>query len=193
MTTTDTYTPLDQVATVSYSGSAAHAVTYTYDANGNRTAMTDASGTSSYTYDPFGELTSIENGASKTVAYSYDALGDTTSITYPLGAGRPGPTPTRVSYGYDAASELTSMSDFNGNTSVITNTADGLASSHHASVHQAMSNRTTYDPTDQPSALDLTQGATTLLGVLLRRRSLRGDYGRDRHPFEHALAGRLHL
>ena len=57
VTATDTYTPLDQVATVSYSDSTPD-VSYTYDADGNRTAMTDASGTSSYTYDPFGELTS---------------------------------------------------------------------------------------------------------------------------------------
>ena len=47
VTATNTYTPLDQVATVSYSDST-HDVSYTYDADGNRTAMTDASGTSSY-------------------------------------------------------------------------------------------------------------------------------------------------
>ncbi len=44
VTATDTYTPLDQVATVSYSDSTP-GVTYSYDADGNRTSMTDGSGT----------------------------------------------------------------------------------------------------------------------------------------------------
>jgi YD repeat-containing protein len=52
VTTTWTYTPLNQVATITYSGSSAHSVSYAYDANGNRTGTTDATGTSTYIYDP---------------------------------------------------------------------------------------------------------------------------------------------
>ena len=87
VTTTNTYTPLNQLATVSYSGSSAPSVSYSYDANGNRVSMSDGTGTSSYGYDVFNELTSYENGAGNTVSYSYDADGNTTGITYPLGAG----------------------------------------------------------------------------------------------------------
>ena len=47
ITTTWTYTPANLKATVSYSGSSAHSVSYTYDANGQLTAMTDATGSSS--------------------------------------------------------------------------------------------------------------------------------------------------
>jgi YD repeat-containing protein len=54
VTTTWTYTPLNQVATISYSGSSAHSVSYIYDPSGNQTEMTDATGTSSYLYDQFG-------------------------------------------------------------------------------------------------------------------------------------------
>jgi YD repeat-containing protein len=58
VTTTWTYTPLNQPATVSYSGSSAHSVSYSYDPDANQTGMSDATGTSSYVYDSFGELTS---------------------------------------------------------------------------------------------------------------------------------------
>jgi len=38
-----------------------HAVTYTYDAESNRTQMADGTGTTTYTLDPFGEVTSVKN------------------------------------------------------------------------------------------------------------------------------------
>src|ERR1019366_268924 len=63
VTTTWTYTPLNKQATVSYSHSSAHSVSYGYDANGNRMSMSDATGNSSYMYDPFDELISVTNGA----------------------------------------------------------------------------------------------------------------------------------
>jgi YD repeat-containing protein len=49
--------------------------------------MTDATGTSSYVYDPFGELTSASNGANQTMGYGYIPDGQLTSITYPLPSG----------------------------------------------------------------------------------------------------------
>lgn len=158
VTTTNTFTPLNQVATVSYSDST-HDVSDTYDADGNRTAMTDASGTSSYSYDPFGELTSAENGASKTVGYTYDALGDTTSITYPLGDGATWANTDIISYGYDPASELSSVTDFNGQTSPITNTPDGVPSELTLGSSGDEVN-TTYAANDAPSDVTLTNGST---------------------------------
>ncbi len=86
MTTTWTYTPLSKPATVTYSGETAHSVSYGYDASGNRTSMSDASGNSSYVWDQFGELTSATSGAGKTVTYGYNPDGQVTAITYPLGS-----------------------------------------------------------------------------------------------------------
>jgi RHS repeat-associated protein len=158
VTATDTYTPLDQVAGVSYSDST-HAVSYVYDADGQRSAMTDASGTSSYSYDPFGELTSTENGASKTVSYTYDALGDTTSTTYPLGSGATWAGTDTVTYGYDGSSALTSVTDFNANTSVLTNTADGAPSSLSLGA-SGDTVATSYAANDAPSSITLSNGST---------------------------------
>ena len=48
-------------------------MSYIYDANGHKVAMSDASGTSSFACDPFGELTSATNGAHQMAAYADNA------------------------------------------------------------------------------------------------------------------------
>lgn len=168
ITTTNTYTPLGKLASVSYSGSSAHSVSYSYDANGNLTQMVDASGTSTYTYDPFGELTSVENGAGKTVSYGYNSLGEETSITYPLGSGATWATTDTVNNGFDAAGRLTSVSDFEGNTISIASSADGLPTSEALGA-SGDTISTSYDASDAPSAIDLQNGSTTLLGFSYSR------------------------
>jgi RHS repeat-associated protein len=161
VTTTNTYTPLNQLATVSYSGSSAHSVTYSYDANGNRLSMTDGTGASTYTYDPFNELSSYENGAGNTVSFSYDADGNKTGITYPLGSGATWAAGHTVSYGYDNADELNSVTDFNGNAITVGNTADGLPNSLTLG-GSGDTISTSYDPTDSPSQITLANGSTIL-------------------------------
>jgi RHS repeat-associated protein len=121
---TMTYAPQGQLATVTYSNSAAHSEAYTYDVAGNRLSVTDASGTSTSTYDPFGELTSSANGAGQTVTYTYDAAGHTTGITYPLPAGATWATTNTVNYAYDLAGGLSSATDLRGKQMTITPTAN---------------------------------------------------------------------
>jgi RHS repeat-associated protein len=161
--TTYTYTPINLVSKVSYSSSKAPTVTDTYDADGNKVAMSDGTGSSSYTFDPFGELTSAENGASQTIVYAYNADGEVTGITYPLPSGSSWASTDTVAYGYDNADLLGSVTDFNNNSISISNTADGLPYSETlGSSGDTIS--TTYDPTDSPSAINLKSGSTTLLG-----------------------------
>jgi RHS repeat-associated protein len=161
VTTTRTYTPLNLTASVSYSGAAAHSVSSTYDANGNKTGMTDATGTSGYIYDPFGELTSAQDGAGQTTGYAYDAAGNVTGITYPLPASATWPTTDTVSYGYDNADLLTSVTDFNNNKITIVNTPDGLPNSR-ALGSAGDTIATGYDNTDSPSAITLKNSTSTL-------------------------------
>jgi RHS repeat-associated protein len=161
VTTTWTYSPLNKTATVSYSGSSAHSLSYTYDANGRKTGMSDATGSTSYVYDPFGELTSATNGANQVTGYGYNADGSTTSITYPLPTTATWATTSTVAYGYDHADMLNSVTDFNGNQITIGNTADGLPNSAAlGSTGDTIS--TTYDNTDAASAIALKNGITTL-------------------------------
>jgi RHS repeat-associated protein len=161
VTTTRTYTPLGQVATLSYSGSSAHSVSYSYDAGGNKTGMTDATGTSSYVYDSFAELTSATNGAGNTVGYGYNADGQLTEVTYPLPSTATWASTDTVSYGYDHADELNSMTDFNGHEISIGDTADGRPDS--ASLGSTGDTiATTYAANDQPSAIALKNASSTL-------------------------------
>jgi RHS repeat-associated protein len=161
VTTTWTYTPLNKVSTISYSGSSAHSVSYAYDAGGNITGMTDATGTSSDVYDSFGELTSAENGAGQTTGYSYSADGKMTGVTYPLPSSASWASTDTVIYGYDNADELTSATDFNGHQISIGNTADGLPNSIGLGA-SGDTIATTYDPTDNASLISLKSSSSTL-------------------------------
>ena len=123
--------------------------------------MTDATGSSSYTWNPFAELASATNGASKTVGYSYDADGDTTGITYPLPSSATWAATHTVSYGYDHADLLTSVTDFNNHQTTISNTADGLPYQQTLG-STGDSVNTSYDHTDMPSEISLANSSTTL-------------------------------
>lgn len=161
VTTTYTYAPLGKEASASYSGSSAHSVSYTYDADGNNTGMTDGTGTSSYIWDPFGELTAQTNGAGQTTSYSYDPAGDVTSITYPLPATATWATSSKATYSYYDAGNLSSVTDFNGNKTSVTDNADNLpASKALGSTGDTIS--TAYDATDTPSSIMLANGSATL-------------------------------
>ena len=160
VTTTNTYTPLNQLQAVSYSDSTP-GVTYGYDANGNKVSMSDATGNSIYSYDPFNELQDYKNGAGKHVGYAYNQDGNLTSLTYPLGTGATWATSSSITYGYDNADELNAITDFNGTTSSLTNTRDGLP--HVLSLGNTGDTLTTsYDPTDNPSDIKLASGTSTL-------------------------------
>ena len=107
-TTSYTYDADNRLVGITYSDGTTPAVAYAYNADGERTQMTDGTGTTSYTYDGDGRLTSETNGAGATVAYGYDPAGNLTSITYPSGK-----VVTRT---YNGANELASVTDWNGET-----------------------------------------------------------------------------
>lgn len=70
---------------------------YTYDGNGNRTTMTDATGVTTYGYDARNRQTSKQLPGGQTLSVTYDAVGNTTSSTDAGGT---------TNYGYDQANQL---------------------------------------------------------------------------------------
>jgi RHS repeat-associated protein len=155
ITTSKTYTPLNLVATVTYSSSTP-GITYTYDADGNVVGMTDASGTTTNGFDSFDEQTNSTNGAGLTVSHAYNLDGVVDRITYPLASGPTWTTHT-VAYQFDQAEDLTVVTDFNGSNSHIVYNADGLPTTLHLGTGGAVV-ATTYGANDEPSTI--TVGST---------------------------------
>jgi RHS repeat-associated protein len=114
--TTSTFDVTNRVIGLSYSDGSA-AVSYSFDAAGNRTQMIDGSGTVTYSYDNRNRLTNVNRGPD-TFTYGYDKASNIISRTYPDSTvvqstydddGRLSSTATTgatTTYGYDAASNL---------------------------------------------------------------------------------------
>jgi RHS repeat-associated protein len=63
------------------SGAVNSSFQYTYDAEGRRTSVTTADGTTTYGYDSIGQLTRVELPGGRTIEYVYDAAGNRVSVT----------------------------------------------------------------------------------------------------------------
>ena len=159
--TTMTYDADNELATVAYSDSSSENVTsITYDSDRQRTAMTDGTGSSSWSWDSLHRLTAYTNGNGATVSYgytygstTYDLKNQVRSIAYPNTVGTvtqswnndgtlasvtdwnsktttfgydananetgqtvPSTTNVTDTFGFNAANQMTSVSDSNGST-----------------------------------------------------------------------------
>jgi YD repeat-containing protein len=108
-TQTLSYNNRHQVTGITYgapSGVVATApVSFGYDAAGNRISMTDGLGSTSYSYDQLSRLTSetrnFTNVGSFTLSYGYNLANELTSVTDPTGAA--------VGYAYDKTGRMTDV------------------------------------------------------------------------------------
>ena len=107
--TTFTFDAANQLKTVTYSDGITPNVTgITYDSDGQRTGMTDGTGTSAWVWDSLHRLTSYTNGNGAQVQYAYNLRSLPTTITYPGSLN--------VTRGYDDAGRFTSIQDWLSNT-----------------------------------------------------------------------------
>ncbi len=75
-------------------------VSFTYDADNRKTAMTDSTGTTTYAYDAAGKLLSRAAPGVMAIAFGYDANGQVLTQSAPVGS---------IVYQYDAAGRQTSV------------------------------------------------------------------------------------
>ena len=137
---------------------------FAYDANGNKTAITDANGntvqytydassnvlsstahadantpvTTQYTYNSFGQVLTSTDPLGNVTTNSYDAKGNLLSTTTPSPDGVQSPSVTK--FGYDAKGELTSITDPLNHVTTLAYNSAGLVQS----VTDAQSNTTQY-------------------------------------------------
>jgi RHS repeat-associated protein len=107
-TTKYSYDPANRLKEVSYSESKTPTVKYEYNGDGERTKMTDGTGTTTYIYDILDRLVKSTNGHGNIAAYEYDLNSNQIKLTYPNN--------NLVTRTYDNAGRLQSVSDWSGNT-----------------------------------------------------------------------------
>lgn len=139
---------------------------YGYDKAGRQTSMTDGNGTvTRYAYDPAGQLTQVIEGFVKDAKraagqFDADAKADVNVTT---------------AYEYDAAGNLTTVTDPNGNATGFTFDAAGLMLSETNTAGSRW--QYAYDKSGRLSAQKDANGATTRYEY-----TARGDVSRIRYP-----------
>ncbi|SIS10799.1 RHS repeat-associated core domain-containing protein [Microbacterium sp. RURRCA19A] len=164
-TETQAWDNAGQLSSITYSGTSTPATSYTYDADGRRTTMSDGTGTSHYTYDAFGEPVSVKTGTGATTKYGYDAAGNTISIAYPVAS-------TTITRHFNTLEQLDSVTDPLGTVTSFGYSADGLPTT--ISYGNGNTSTVSYDNADQPTSSALTR-TTTALGTITYGRDNTGD------------------
>ncbi len=133
----------------------------TYDADGQRIAMTDGSGTWNWAYNSLHELTSATEGSSGAVSYEYDMRGLVTQINYPDAQS--------VSQGYSAAGQMTSVTDGLGNTTKFKYDQNGNLTTETAPSTSAVVDTFGYNDANQMTSTSDARGSTSLFSATYTR------------------------
>lgn len=157
-------------------------VTQTYDAHGNRLTRTDATGTTTYTYDSLNRLNTITYPDSKVVDYDYDSIGNITKITYPAGmvvnytyddyCRTPipnlymGKVVSQVGLPQEKKNQVVSM-NWSGGTKTLSCTMDSAANVLTETRNSTMVTEYTYDDNARRTRIYHRSGGTTLADVVL--------------------------
>ena len=160
-TTTYKYSAANRLTQVSYSDGKTHAVNYEYNADGDRTKMEDATGTTSYEWDQLDRLTGTKDGHGDTAAYEYDLANEQTKITYPNGKA--------VTRAYDNAGRLKSTTDWLEHTTKFIYDADGDLKASTFPTGTTNEDTYAYDETDAMKEIKMLKGAETLASLIYTR------------------------
>ncbi len=109
---------------MTYSDGVTPPVSYAYDDIGQRTSMTDGTGTSSWVIDSLHRVTRTTDGANHVVDYGYTLPGTTTpDLRDPATTIKHTPANV-VTRGFDDAGRMTSTTDWLGNVTTFHPDAD---------------------------------------------------------------------
>jgi RHS repeat-associated protein len=114
---TFSYDAANRVTGVAYSDGVTPNVSFTYNADSQRTSMVDGTGTTTYSYDADARPTATTDGNGSTVRYAYDPAGAVTGLTYPDGKV--------VTRSYDGAGRIAKVHDWLGGDTTFRYDGDG--------------------------------------------------------------------
>jgi RHS repeat-associated protein len=161
--TTYKYDPANRLTEVSYSDGKTPAVKYEYDVNGNRTKMTDGTGTITYTYDQIDRLTESKDGHGDATKYAYDLANEQTKITYPNGK--------TVERTYDKAGRLEKVTDWLEHTTKFSYNADSGLTTTVFPTSTGEEDTYTYDLSGAMTEAKMLKGTETVASLLYARDS----------------------
>jgi RHS repeat-associated protein len=159
-TTTITYNPDNRASEVTYSDGHTHSVKYEYNGDGRLTHMTDGTGETTYTYDPFDRLTESKNGHGEASVYEYDTENLPVKITYPNGKA--------ITRAYDKDGRLESVKDWSEHTTKFAYDQD---SDLAKTIFPANEDKYTYNDADHESEVKMLKGSETLASLAYTRDS----------------------
>jgi RHS repeat-associated protein len=160
-TTTYKYDPANRLTEVTYSDGKTPTVKYEYDKDGNRTEMTDGTGTTKYAYDQLARLTEAEDGHKEIVKYEYDLANEKTKITYPNGKNA-----TQI---YDKEGRLEKVTDWLEHTTRFSYDPDSDLAATVYPAGTSEEDTYAYNLSDQMSEVKMLKGTETIASLTYAR------------------------
>jgi RHS repeat-associated protein len=160
-TTTYTYDPANRLTEVSYSSGTPSTIKYEYNKDGDRTKMTDGTGTTKYEYDQLDRMTESENGHKEIVKYEYNLGNQQTKITYP--------NTKAIERAYDKDGRLEKITDWSANVTKFTYNPDSELATIVFPSATKDEDTYAYDNTDQMSETKMLKGTETLASLVYTR------------------------
>jgi RHS repeat-associated protein len=160
-TTTYTYDPANRLTEISYSSGKPATIKYEYNKDGDRTKMTDGTGTTTYTYDQLDRMTESENGHKEVIKYEYNLGNQQTKITYP--------NTKAVERAYDKDGRLEKVTDWSSNVTKFTYNPDSeLATTVFPSATKD-EDTYAYNTSDQMSEVKMDKSTEVLASLAYTR------------------------
>jgi RHS repeat-associated protein len=166
-TITYTYDPAGRLTAITYSDEKTPGVKYEYDADGNRTEMTDGTGTTTYTYDTLDRPVHNTDGHGNKTGWEYDLAGQQTKLTYPNG--------TQITRTYDNAGRLQSVTDPFQNTTTFTYDPNSNLTTTVFPKGTHEQDKTTYNNADQQTKITIAGNGVKALASLTYTRDNDGQ------------------
>jgi RHS repeat-associated protein len=189
--TTNVFDVANRLKETSSSDGKTHTIKYEYDPDGDRTTMSDGTGTTTSVYDQLDRVIETRDGHGNVAKYEYDLANEQTKITYPSGKA--------ITRSFDKADRLQKVTDWLEHTTTFAYNPDSYPTT---AVYPAGTNnedKATYNEADQLSEVKIAKGAETLASLAYTRDSdgqvktvtSKGLPGEEKPAYEYDSSNRL--